>query len=232
MLLLAVSSSNIGVSLSPAIQLIQQSFQATADQVQLVLTGFMMALGSGQLISGSLSDRLGRRPVMLVGSVLFLLSGVGALIVTCIDMLVLMRYLQGNWTVACVVAGLVIISDSFVGAEAGRQLSTITMVQAILPIMGFAFGGVIAQAIGWQGSIVIMTTSAAVTLGTSFFMLQETKVEREGLIYVDRISRAYAGLMVNPTFMTNSLTSGMAVVLFFVLSGVCLTITNAMVLVR
>ena len=65
---------------------------ATADQVQLVLTGFMMALGMGQLIAGTLSDRFGRRPVMLVGSALFLLGGVGAFIATSIDMLVLMRF--------------------------------------------------------------------------------------------------------------------------------------------
>ncbi|MGB1921541.1 MAG: MFS transporter, partial [Candidatus Puniceispirillaceae bacterium] len=95
-LVLAVSSSNIGVSLlSPAVPLIRQSFLATADQVQLVLTGFMMALGIGQLIAGTLSDRFGRRPVMLVGSALFLLGGVGAFIATSIDMLVLMRVLQG-----------------------------------------------------------------------------------------------------------------------------------------
>jgi DHA1 family bicyclomycin/chloramphenicol resistance-like MFS transporter len=220
-LVLAVSSSNIGVSLlSPAVPLIRQSFLATADQVQLVLTGFMMALGIGQLIAGTLSDRFGRRPVMLVGSALFLLGGVGAFIATSIDMLVLMRVLQGAGAAACVVMGRVIINDSFVGADAGRQLSTITMVQAIVPIMGFAFGGAIAQSIGWQGCIVIMAISAGMTLAATFFMLQETKVEREVRIRIGRIVRAYTGLMVNPTFMANGLTSGMAVAMFFVLSGI------------
>ena len=211
-LVLAVSSSNIGVSLlSPAVPLIRHSFLATAYQAQLVLTGFMMALGIGQLIAGTLSDRFGRRPVMLVGSALFLLGGVGAFIAISIDMLVLMRVLQGAGAAACVVMGRVIINDSFVGAEAGRQLSTITMVQAIVPIMGFAFGGAIAQSIGWQGCIVIMAISAGMTLAATFFMLQETKVEREVRIRIGRIVRAYTGLMVNPTFMANGLTSGMAV---------------------
>ncbi len=220
-LVLAVSSSNIGVSLlSPALPLIRKSFLATADQVQLVLTGFMMALGIGQLIAGTLSDRFGRRPVALVGSALFLLGSLGAFIASSVDILVLMRILQGAGAAACVVMGRVIVNDSFVGAEAGRQLSTITMVQAIVPIMGFAFGGAIAQSIGWQGCIVIMAISAGMTLVATFFMLQETKVKREARIQISRIVRAYAGLMVNPTFIANGLTSGMAVAMFFVLSGI------------
>ena len=220
-LVLAVSSSNIGVSLlSPAVPLIRHSFLATADQVQLVLTGFMMALGIGQLIAGTLSDRFGRRPVMLFGSALFLLGGFGAFIATSIDMLVLMRVFQGAGAAACVVMGRVIINDTFVGAEAGRQLSTITMVQAIVPILGFAFGGAIAQSIGWQGCIFIMVISAGMTLAATFFMLNETKVERETRIRIGCIVRAYAGLMVNLNFMANGLTSGMAVAMFFVLSGI------------
>ena len=95
-LVLAVSGANIGVSLlSPAVPLIRQGLVATADQVQLVLTGFMMALGIGQLIAGTLSDRFGRRPVMLVGATLFLLGGFGAFTAASIDMLVFMRILQG-----------------------------------------------------------------------------------------------------------------------------------------
>ena len=220
-LVLAVSSSNIGVSLlSPAVPLIRHSFLATADQVQLVLTGFMMALGIGQLIAGTLSDRFGRRPLMLFGSALFFLGGFGAFIATSIDMLVLMRVLQGAGAAACVVMGRVIINDTFVGAEAGRQLSTITMVQAIVPILGFAFGGAIAQSIGWQGCIFIMVISAGMTLAATFFMLNETKVERETRIRIGCIVRAYAGLMVNLNFMANGLTSGMAVAMFFVLSGI------------
>ena len=74
--------------------------------------------------------------------------------------------------------------------------------------------------IGWQGCIVIMAISAGMTLAATFFMLQETKVEREVRIRIGRIVRAYTGLMVNPTFMANGLTSGMAVAMFFVLSGI------------
>ena len=114
----------------------------------------MMALEIGQLVAGTLSDRFGRRPMMLVGSALFLLGGFGAFIATNIGMLVLMRVLQGFGAAACVVMGRVIINDSFVGTAVGRQLSAITMVQAIVPIMGFAFGGAISQSIGWQGCIV------------------------------------------------------------------------------
>lgn len=220
-LVLAVSSSNMGISLlSPAIPLVRERFSATGDQVQLALTGFMVALGLCQLVAGTLSDRFGRRPIMIIGAFIFTLGGLGAFLATSIDMLNMMRILQGAGAAACVVMGRVVINDSFTGAEAGRQLSTITMVQAIVPVLGFAFGGIIAQAIGWRGCIGIMVISAALTLGAVFMLQGETKQNREPKIKLGRVIKAYAGLLKNPTFLASGIASGMAVSMFFVLSGV------------
>ena len=219
-LALAVSSSNMGISLlSPAVPLMRSAFMATADQVQLVLTGFLLAVGFGQIVAGTLSDRFGRRPVMVIGAAVFALASFGALAAITIEMLVLMRVLQGCGAAACMAMGRVIINDSFSGAEAGRQLSTITMVQAVVPILGFASGGFIAQKVGWQGCVAIMAVSAVLTLLSALVLLRETKQDREPQIKVSKVMKAYAGLLTNPSFMTNGITSAMTVAMFFALTG-------------
>ena len=141
-LAIAVSAANVGISLlSPAIPQLRDDLMVTSDEAQLVLSAFLIMLGVGQLIAGSLSDRIGRRPVLFYGSLLFLLSGLGALFSTSIEMLVAMRIFQGLGAATCMAMGRVIISDSFQRAEAGRQMSTITMFQSVVPLLGFAFGG-------------------------------------------------------------------------------------------
>jgi len=219
-LAIAVSASNMGISLlSPAVPLLRESFAASADEVQLVLTGFLIAVGLGQMVAGTLSDRFGRRPVMLVGALLFALASFGGLAAVNIEMLVVMRVLQGCGAAACFAMGRVIINDSFAGAEAGRQLSTITMVQAIVPILGFGFGGIIAQSIGWEGCIAIMAASASLTLISTFLVLEETKLDREPRIRASRVARAYVGLLANPVFMTNGICSAMTVAMFLAQTG-------------
>ena len=81
----AVSAANVGISvLSPAIPQMRDDLMVSSDEAQLVLSAFLIMLGVGQLIAGSLSDRIGRRPVLVYGSLLFVLSGLGALFSTSI----------------------------------------------------------------------------------------------------------------------------------------------------
>ena len=81
LLALTVSGVNIGMALlAPAIPLLRDDLSATGDEAQLVLSAFLIMLGLGQLVAGSLSDTLGRRPVLLSGSLLFAIAGAAALV--------------------------------------------------------------------------------------------------------------------------------------------------------
>ena len=99
--------------MSPAVPDLRADLLATADEAQLVLSGFLVMLGLGQLGAGSVSDSLGRRPVMMFGALLFAVSGIGALLAPNVWLLILMRVLQGIGAAACMAMGRVIISDSF-----------------------------------------------------------------------------------------------------------------------
>ena len=106
MLILAAPRADLGLSLlSPDITILWDDFSASADLAQLVLSAFMVSVAISQLISGPLSDRFGRKKVLLGGSVVFIIGGIGALLSTTIDMLIGFRILQGADAAACMTMG-------------------------------------------------------------------------------------------------------------------------------
>jgi MFS family permease len=175
-LILAVASANLGLSLlSPVITQLRQDLLATADEAQLVLSGFMMSVALAQLLSGSLSDRFGRRYILLTGAVVFSLGGLGAMLASSVSQLVGFRILQGVGAAACLTMGRVIVNDSFEGADAARKMSIVSSAQAIVPLLGFGFGGVIAEFIGWRGSIAIMVFGGVLILWLAARFIAESR---------------------------------------------------------
>ena len=220
MLALAVSGANVGISLlSPAIPDMRADLLATADEAQLVLSGFLVMLGLGQLGAGTISDSIGRRPVMLCGALLFSLTGIGAMFAPTIEVLIGMRVFQGLGAAACMVMGRVIISDFYKREEAGKQLSTITMFQAVLPLLGFAFGGMLADLVGWRGAVGLMVLTATTVLIAASMLLQETRLERTPPMAISRILRSYLTLLLTPKFITNAGTCAVLTAGFFAMGG-------------
>ena len=219
-LAVAVSGANVGISLlSPAIPDLRADLMATGDEAQLVLSGFLVMLGIGQLGAGTVSDSIGRRPVMLSGALLFLLTGLGAMFAPTVEILVGMRVLQGLGAAACLVMGRVIISDSYEREEAGKQLSTITMFQAVVPLLGFAFGGMIADLVGWRGAVALMVLSAATVLIGGFLLVQETRLQRTPAMALSRVLGSYLTLLMTPKFITNAGTCAVLTAGFFAMGG-------------
>jgi DHA1 family bicyclomycin/chloramphenicol resistance-like MFS transporter len=219
-LALAVSGANVGISLlSPAIPALRADLMATGDQAQLVLGVFLVMLGLGQLAAGSISDRIGRRPVLVYGALLFTLGGLGSLFSTTVEMLIAMRLIQGLGAAACTAMGRVIISDSFDRAEAGKQLSTITMFQAIVPLLGFAFGGILVDFVGWRGSVTLMVITSAVVLVSSHFLVSESRTEKGAPLPIRKIMGIYAQLLVTQKFIANASGAALMTAVFFAMGG-------------
>ena len=219
-LILAASSANLGLAiLSPVITILRDDFSASADRAQLVLGAFMLSVAISQLISGSLSDRFGRKKVLLGGSVIFIIGGIGALLSTTIDMLIGFRILQGTGAAACMTMGRVIVNDVYQGSEAARKLSIVSCAQAIVPALGFAFGGVIAESIGWRGSIGIMVMGALLIAVMSYLFVDESRRGDPVLFQPASLIAAYLALLKTPGVMFHGLTSGLAVGMFFAMGG-------------
>ena len=219
-LILAASSANLGLAiLSPVITILRDDFSASADRAQLVLSAFMLSVAISQLISGSLSDRFGRKKVLLGGSVIFIIGGIGALLSTTIDMLIGFQILQGAGAASCMTMGRVIVNEVYQGSEAARKLSIVSSAQAIVPALGFAFGGVIAEFIGWRGSIGIMVMGALLIAVMSYLFIDESRRGDPVLFRPASLLAAYLALLKTPGVMFHGLTSGLAVGMFFAMGG-------------
>jgi DHA1 family bicyclomycin/chloramphenicol resistance-like MFS transporter len=178
-LALANASVVVGMGLiTPSITIIKADFNLTSDMVQLTLTVFIIAAGIGQLVFGFLSDRYGRRPILLTGSFLFFASSITSVFSPNILFLLIMRVVQGLGAAACMSMARVIINDSFNKTEAAEKLSLITAIMVIFPLISLILGGFIAQTIGWVGTMYVFFIFGLIILTGSVYNISETKIAK------------------------------------------------------
>ena len=146
----------------PAFTQITGEFEVTASAVQLTLTSFLVGVAAGQLVFGPLSDRFGRKPPLLVGTVACVAASAVAALAPSIEVLVGARLVQGFAGAAGIVIGRAIVADLFQGAEAARIFSLLAVLGGIGPIAAPLFGGFLAGPIGWRG---VMGVLCALTVG-------------------------------------------------------------------
>lgn len=115
--------------------------------------------------------------------------------------------------------GRVIISDSFQSAEAGRQMSIIAMFQSVVPLLGFAFGGMLADLVGWRGSIGLMVATAGTVFLSSLLLLAESRDRSIPALPAAEIIGVYGRLPVTPLFIANAALSASVTAAFFAMGG-------------
>ena len=154
MLALFVSCSVMGMTMiTPAVPALQLDLGISYNSAQLTITIYLLAIGVGQLFFGSLSDRFGRRPIFLLGAILFCLSSIIGMLTSTIELLVMARAAQGLGAAALLTIGRVIVNDVFPAQKGRMVLSTITAMQAVIPVIALATGGFVVDLDGaaiWQ----------------------------------------------------------------------------------
>ena len=120
----------------PAFPSIAKQFDVSAAAVQATLSSFFAGFVIGMLVLGPLSDRFGRRPVLIVSTVLYLLASIGCAFAPSLPFLTFMRLLQGIGGCAGQTIGRAMISDKSDRTETARTLSLIWMITALTPLGG------------------------------------------------------------------------------------------------
>lgn len=158
----------------PSLLHIASDLSASYSVVALSLAGYLGITAVLQLVIGPLSDRFGRRPVMLVALSVFCLASVGCALATDITTFLVFRFLQ-----AVVAAGTVIspavVRDLYPANEAASRLGYVSMAMAIAPMMGPMIGGLLDEAFGWRASFVFLAGFGAMVLLLCWFDLHETR---------------------------------------------------------
>ena len=127
-----------------------------ANHLQLVLSTFLIGFGAGQFVMGPLSDRFGRRPVLLGGMAVYAVASVLAVAAPSFETLLLARALQGLGTSATRVIATSIVRDCYAGRRMASVMSLAMMIFIAVPVIAPSFGQAVLLVTQWRGIFVVL----------------------------------------------------------------------------
>ena len=175
-LLTALSVLSLNMFL-PSLSNIAEEFQADYALVNLSIAGYLGITAVLQLVVGPLSDRFGRRPVLLASITIFALASLGCALAGDIRVFLLFRTLQG-----AIISGnalsRAVIRDMVPAREAASLMGYVAMAMAVAPMLGPMFGGVLDELFGWRANFVVFFGLGVLVLGLCWLDLGETNPHR------------------------------------------------------
>lgn len=158
----------------PGLPSMADGLDTSAASVQLTLTTFMAGLGVGQLVIGPLSDGLGRRGLLIAGTILCAVSGVLCAIAPNIGVLIAARLLQGFSGGAGIVLARAVIADRAKGDAAARLFSVMMIIGGVAPVVAPLLGGALLGPVGWRGIFWVLAAASVVMLIGVLILVPET----------------------------------------------------------
>ncbi len=196
----------------PSLPSMAAYFETEYRVMQLSVALFLAVNGVLQLFVGPLSDRYGRRPVLLWGFALFLLATVGCIFATSVEAFLVFRTCQASSVVAMVLSRAV-IRDMYDQDKAASTLGYVTMGMAVVPMLSPMIGGALDEWLGWKSVFWAYLILGAGTLWMIWADMGETNVDRSGS-FRDQI-REYPELLTSPRFWGYASASALAAGAFF-----------------
>ncbi len=210
-----VSALSMNIFL-PALPSMASYFEADYALVQLAISAYLGVTALLQIIIGPLSDRYGRRPVLLVGIGTFVFATLGCVFSTSIESLLFFRMLQAG-VASGIVLSRAIVRDMVPPEQAASMIGYVTMGMSVVPMIGPALGGVLNEAFGWQASFVMLGVLGLVVWGLVWLDLGETNRDKSDSFGAQ--FRAYPDLVRSRRFWGYALTAGFASGAFFAFLG-------------
>ncbi|PYB69508.1 Bcr/CflA family drug resistance efflux transporter, partial [Rhizobium wuzhouense] len=206
-LLCALSVLPLNVFL-PSLAHIARDFQTEYVLVSLSLAGYAAVAVILELIMGPMSDRFGRRPVVIVSLVVFTVGSIGCALAPDIVSFLAFRSLQAAIT-SCYPVSMAIIRDTAGKEQTASRIGYAAMIWALAPMIGPAIGGLVDEALGWRTIFWVLALAGAVMLTLCWFQLGETNKTRSGSIAQQ--FRAYPALFRALRFWAYALCMGFSV---------------------
>lgn len=181
-------------------------FGVGAGAVQHTLSLFVIGFGTAQLVSGPLSDRYGRKPVMIGGLTLYLASSVACALAPSLPLLVAARFAQAIGCCTGVVVARAVIRDAYAPAEGARMLAKVSSLLSIAPILGPILGGYLQIAYGWRAAFVALALAGLAVWIAALRRMHESNAQPDTeALRPGRLARSYLEVARSPAFWAYAL---------------------------
>jgi MFS transporter, DHA1 family, multidrug resistance protein len=188
----------------PSLPDIGRTLAAPTLQVQLTISSYLFGFAAGQIVYGPLSDRLGRRPVLLTALVLYALATIGCAAAQSIGGLIALRFFQAVGGAGAIVLARAVVRDIYSGVRAGRELSLMGAITGVAPIVAPVIGGALQIWFGWRATFVLLLLFAGLIGSIAARLLPETLREPIKTPFsLVTMAMLYRSVMVHRGFLAN-----------------------------
>ena len=192
----------------PALPALAEGFGSPMSQAQLTLTALLLSFGISQLIWGPLSDRFGRRPILLTGMAGFILAAVGSALAPSMELLIVWRTIQGAAMGAGVMCARAIIRDLYRPVDGARMMSKALSGLGVVACVSAPVGGLLSALFNWRVALLTLALFGAASLVLVVLRFEETLAAKNPhALQARTLVRTWIGIARNPTFLAYSALS-------------------------
>ena len=195
----------------PALPSLTEGFGAPVSQAQLTLTTLLLAFGLSQLVWGPLSDRFGRRPVLLAGLAAYTAASVGCALAPSMALLIVWRTVQGAAMGAAVMCARAIVRDLYTPEAGARAMSRGLTGLGVIACLCAPLGGLVSDTLGWRYALALLSLFGATTLALVALRFEESAARiNPNALQPRTLLATWAAILRNPTFLAWSALSAAA----------------------
>jgi DHA1 family bicyclomycin/chloramphenicol resistance-like MFS transporter len=207
-ILVAFAALSVDIAI-PVVNTFAAAFNTSSASAQLTLSVFVLAFAFTHLLAGPLSDRFGRRPVLIGGVAVYTMATIACVFAQSIEELIAARFLQGIGCCAGPVVGRAIVRDVYGGERAAKVLAYMSTVMGFVPGVAPIIGGVLVEAFGWRAIFVALLCFGVVAFIGCLFVLDETNKWRDpAAVTPRRLAENYLSFLGDRSFLAYVAATG------------------------
>lgn len=186
----------------PALPGLTHELGASMAQAQLTLTALLLAFGVSQLFWGPLSDRFGRRPVLLIGMLAYVLASLGSAFSTSMELLIVWRTVQGAAMGAAVMCARAIVRDLYTPVQGANVMSKGLSGLGVIACLSAPLGGFLTALFNWHTALLALSVFGALSLALIALRFEESiPVKNPQALQLGTLVHTWLGIVRNPTFL-------------------------------
>jgi DHA1 family bicyclomycin/chloramphenicol resistance-like MFS transporter len=186
----------------PSLPDIARHLDASTAQVQLTISAYLIGFAVGQIGYGPISDRHGRKPVLLCAIALYCVASLACALAPSVELLIAARFVQALGGSGGIVLARAMVRDLYSGSRAGRELSVIGAVMALAPVLAPMVGGLLQTGFGWRSVFSTLAGAGVAGAGVVWLLLPETLAQRAAEpVSVSSMATSYGIVARNPAYL-------------------------------